>query len=77
MYDVKQWLESIKGHQPGMVNAHLADDDKTALHMAAQHNNVQVANLLLNANAGKENSSCMLFEQHLYMHLYVHVGFEF
>ena len=69
--DVEQWLESIRDNQSGTVNARLADHDdrKTALHMAAQHNNVQVANLLLNANAGKESSSCILLcciKQHVH-----------
>ena len=54
--DVKQWLKSIRDNQPEMVDARIMEDQKTALHLAAQYNNVQVANLLLNARAGKYSS---------------------
>ena len=53
---VQRWLDSITESQNVKLNA-TNEDGKTALHLAAQCNNLKIAQLLLLAGAG-EYYSC-------------------
>lgn len=49
---VQKWLDSIDQSQPEKVNA-TNEDGMTALHLAAQCNNLKIVQLLLQAGAGE------------------------